>query len=95
MSMEVKLKGGWIAFFVIVIIVAFLGLIIYSVDISVRECKNDLECSNGYCGSDFKCHELTQNKIGKPSSIDYNFYVALGLIALLVVAFNLFYKVKK
>ena len=88
-----EINGGWLAFFVIVVIVAFLGLIIYSINVSVRECSNNSEC-NGYCGSDFKCYELVENKIGKPVNLDYQFFIALVLIILLTFVFNLIYRVK-
>jgi len=81
-----KADGGLTIVLIIVIIVIFLG---WLVNLGLKECRNNSDCSSGYyCGSDFSCHQIpliektvVKNNLLAPSLI-------MG-IAIIIAAFIL------
>ena len=84
-------KGNAVA--IVAVVLAFIILIMFLVNIGSRECKNNGDCAeNSYCGTDYECHEFPSQVVVKESS-----YIPAALIigiALMVAAY-IFRKEKK
>ena len=76
-------KGNAVA--IIAIVLAFIILIMFLVNIGGRECKNNRDCTeNSYCGTDYECHQFPSQVVVKESS-----YIPAAIIigvALIVAA---------
>lgn len=79
-------KKGDTKLYVIIGILVLIIIVLWSVQMSSRECNNNSECPNThYCGADYVCHEYP-DKVGY--SGDSNVFAASILgICLIIAAF--------
>lgn len=77
-------KGNAVA--IVAVVLAFIILIMFLINIASRECKNNNDCAqNQYCSTDYECHEFPAQVVVKETN-----YIPAALIigvALIIAAY--------